>query len=108
MLWIIVIIASCGALVALGLFYLRIRASTNFRAGYARALRLKGNKEQAISRGLSHLASFQRPLTGLSGKDTDFTTAETSDLSEPPPPHQPLLQWAEKDRSIAPLVDHEQ
>ncbi len=107
MLWIIVIIASCGALVALGLFYPRIRASTNFGAGYVRALRLEGNKEQAISRALSHLATFLRPFTGLSGKDIDFIAAEFSDLSDPPSALQPLLQWAERERSIARLVDRE-
>lgn len=97
----LIIVAISASLVVFGVLWRRVRSSTNFNLIYVRALRVEGSKELAIAAGLEHLRTFLTPFDQLSDNQIAMIAKLFSDVDEPHKVLQPVLQLAERSKSLA-------
>lgn len=108
MFTIVVIIASVVvALLVIGALWNRVRSSANFNLIYIRALRVEGSKEVAIGAALEHLRTFLAPFDLLSDNQIATVAKVFSDVDEPHKALQPVLQQAERAKSLSPYMDEQ-
>ena len=94
-------------LVVIGVLWNRVRSSANFNVIYIRAFRVEGSRELAIAAALEHLRTFLEPFDQLSDNQIAITAKLFSDVDEPHKALQPILQQAERSKSLTPHMDEQ-
>jgi hypothetical protein len=102
---VVIIVALLLALLVIGALWNSVRPSANFNLVYIRALRIEGSKEVAITAALEHLRTFLAPFDQLSDNQIATVARLFSDVDEPHKALQPVIQQAERAKSLTPYMD---